>query len=154
MAIITDPDDLNQGTEIVLNFTARTVRLLEAGNLSSDGVTLKCVYSFLKEEHKSDATFVKYPFPLESIGPEQFEWKFGWEPYDDATRKLIRNGGWKEIDNSSILKREFTGVVSLGGFEDEVNDNAYYRRGSDPTKDDTTAFTYAGPVNEAIKVFE
>ena len=49
MAIIFDPDNLNDGTEIVIDTTAKTVKLVVAGNLSEDGVTLKCVYSKLKE---------------------------------------------------------------------------------------------------------
>ena len=35
MTLITDPDDLNQGTEIIFDTAARTVQLLQAGNLST-----------------------------------------------------------------------------------------------------------------------
>jgi len=64
MAIIFDPDNLNDGTEIVIDTTAKTVKLVVAGNLSEDGVTLKCVYSKLKELWKSSAVYVKFPFPM------------------------------------------------------------------------------------------
>jgi len=37
MAIIFDPDNLNDGTEIVIDTTAKTVKLVVAGNLSEDG---------------------------------------------------------------------------------------------------------------------
>jgi len=48
MAIITDPDDLNQGVEIDINPIGKEITLNIAGNLSDDGVTLQAVFSFLK----------------------------------------------------------------------------------------------------------
>lgn len=154
MAIITDPDNLNQGTEVTIATGARTIDLHEAGNLSSDGVTLQALYSFLKEEWKSDATLIPHPFPLVAITPEQFEFIENWNPFDDAARKLQRTAGWREIDDDGVLLKEFAGIKTLGTFEDDANDNAYYQQGDDPT--DTGApvdFTYAGPVNEAIESY-
>lgn len=52
MALIIDPDDLNQGTEVTINTTAKTIALNVAGNLSDDGATGQAFYSFLKEECK------------------------------------------------------------------------------------------------------
>ena len=34
MAVIIDPDSLNQGTEVVINTSAKTIQLLVAGNLT------------------------------------------------------------------------------------------------------------------------
>lgn len=153
MALITDPDNLNQATEVVISTANKTIRLLEAGNLSTDGVTFQALYSFLKEEWKNDSLLIPYSFPLVAITPEQYEFIDEWVPFNDATRKLIRTGGWKEIDADGFINKEYTGIVTLGTFEDDVNDIAYYQQGADPT--DTTAtvsFTYAGPVNEAIEV--
>ena len=155
MAVITDPDLLNQGTEITLNTGARTFSLNVAGNLSNDGVTLQALYSFLKEEWKTDTTLIPHPFPATSITPEQFELIDGWKPNNDTTRKLIRTGGWKEIDTNSILQEEHAGIITLGTFEDSTNDLAYYQPGNDPT--DTGAaldFDFAGPVNEAVRIFK
>ncbi len=50
MALIIDPDNLNQGTEVVIVEGSKTIQLLVAGNLSTDGVTGQALYSFLKEE--------------------------------------------------------------------------------------------------------
>ena len=50
MALITDPDNLNQGTEITLSTSGKTIALAVAGNLSNDGVTGQALYSFLKED--------------------------------------------------------------------------------------------------------
>ena len=60
MALITDPDNLNQGVEVnfVTGTSPKTIELVTAGNLSTDGVTLKALYSFCKEEWKDDASLI------------------------------------------------------------------------------------------------
>jgi hypothetical protein len=155
MAIITDPDNLNQATEITINTGLRTFTLNVAGNLSNDGVTLQALYSFFKEEWKSDNTLIPHPFPMVSITPEQFEFVDGWAPADDTTRKLIRLGGWREIDENNVLQQEHAGIVTLGTFEDALNDLAYYQVGNDPTDivSGSRNFAFAGPVNEAIRIY-
>ena len=50
--------------------------------MSNDGVTGQAFYSFLKEEWKTDASLIPYPFPMVSITPEQFEFIDGWRPSD------------------------------------------------------------------------
>jgi hypothetical protein len=61
---------------------ARDVYLLEQGNLSSDGVTLQALYSFIKLRWKDDATLIPHPFPMIAITPEQFEFIEDWNPFD------------------------------------------------------------------------
>lgn len=148
MPLIIDPDSLNQGTEVTINTTARTITLNEAGNLSSDGVTMQALYSFLKEEWKDDATKIPFPFPMVAITPEQFEFVSDWTPGNDATRKLIRTGGWREIAANGSVEREYMGVISLGFIG--ASNTVYYAFDSDSSKTD---FTYNGPVNEAIQTF-
>jgi len=134
---------------------AREVWLLPKGNLDNAGVTHQALYSFAKEEWKDDATLIAHPFPFEAITPEQFEWKFDWNPKNNTVRKLLRTGGWRELSTASVLQQEWTGVVTLGSFEDSINDRAYYQQGNDPT--DTGAgvnFDFNGPVNEAVKVYD
>lgn len=153
MPLISDPDDLNQGTEVVIDTGALTIDLAIAGNLSEDGVTLQALYSFLKEEWRTDATKIPFAFPMVAITPEQFEFINGWEPADDAARKLIRQGGWREITTANVVKREYLGVISLGNIDavsKTVGDFAYYAFSSDTA---STQFTYAGPVDEAVQTF-
>ncbi len=134
---------------------AREVWLITKGNLTNEGVTLACLYSFLKEEWKDDADLIPFPFPFTAITPEQFEQTDSWNFNNNTTRKLVRTGGWKEISSAGVLQQEWTGVVSLGTFEDSVNDNAYYQQGNDPTDTGAgVAFSFAGPVNEAVKVYD
>lgn len=143
---------------VMIDTELRKIHLLtnDNSNLTNDGVTLQAIYSFLKEEWKNDDTLNPHPFPMVAITPEQFEFIYDWEPINNTTRKLIRTGGWKEIDTAdgSKTKREYAGVISLGSFEDTVNDTAYYQLGNDPTDTaSTTDFTFSGPVNEAILTY-
>ena len=68
MAIIIDPDDLNQSTqaasgtpdgEVFINPATKTIELISSTDgyggsnlIAADGVTLQALYSFLKEEWK------------------------------------------------------------------------------------------------------
>lgn len=148
MALITDPDSLNQGTEIILDTAARTFELIVTGNLSNDGVTGQALYSFFKEEWKSDASLFFYPFPGDSITPEQFEWVKGWKPKNDTTRNLLRSCGWREVADGGAVTREYMGIITLGDID--VADTAYYAFSSDAGKTD---FDFTGPVNQGIQTF-
>jgi hypothetical protein len=148
MALITDPDDLNQGTEITISTGAKTIALTVAGNLSNDGVTGQAFYSFLKEEWKNDASLIPYPFPMVSITPEQFEFIEGWKPANDTTRNLLRSAGWREINASDVVNREYMGVISLGNIDS--SNTAYFAFSSDTAKTD---FDFAGTVNQGIQTF-
>jgi len=148
MALITDPDNLNQGTEITISTSAKTIALTVAGNLSNDGVTGQAFYSFLKEEWKNDASLIPYPFPMVSITPEQFEFIEGWKPANDTTRNLLRSAGWREINASDVVNREYMGVISLGNINS--SNTAYFAFSSDTSKTD---FDFAGTVNQGIQTF-
>jgi hypothetical protein len=148
MAIIFDPDFLNDGTEIVINTTAKTVRLVVAGNLSEDGVTLKCVYSKLKELWKSSAVYVKFPFPMIPITDEQFELVSGWDFFDNTTRYLIRTGGWAVKDTAGVSLEEWAGIISLGSIG--ATDQPYFQQVIGAA---ATNFQLDGPVNQAVKIY-
>ena len=147
MAIIFDPDDLNDGTEIVIDTGAKTIRLLVAGNLSADGVTLKCVYSKLKELWKTSATYVKFPFPMIPITDEQFE-VVGWDWFDNTTRYLIRSGGWAVKDTAGVSLEEWAGIISLGSIGGA--DQPYFQQTIGGA---ATNFQLPGPVNQAVKIY-
>lgn len=156
---------------IHIDTSQKRVYILDQGELltTGDGVTEQAFYSFLKEEWRSDPDHIQHEFPMVAVTPEQFEFSNNWEPRNVAngvidlptgqrevrSKKLLRTGGWSEIDDSSILQRQYTGVITLGSFEDSVNDTAYYQLGADPTDlTSTTDFSFNGPVNEAILVYE
>lgn len=152
MAIITDPSDLSTGSvDIVVDTANKTIEILTTGAITNagatGGVSGQCVYSWLKERWKADANFIKFPFPMEAITPEQFEFINGWLPKDDTTRKLIRTAGWAERTAGGALLRQYAGVVSLGSLG--ASDQPYYRFGSNTA----TNFTYTGPINEAVQIY-
>ena len=147
MALIIDPDQLNQSTEIVFDTTNKTIQLIATGNLSSDGVTLKAVYSFCKEEWKNDAALIKHPFPFTPITDEQFEVKDGWDFKDDTSRYLIRTGGWAVVNTSGVTTEMWAGIVTLGSLE--TGTQVYFAQSAGTATD----IQLTGAVNQAIKIF-
>lgn len=158
MPIIADPDLLVDGTDIVVNTTLKTIEIIPfnastnpSGVVDDEGatggVTGQTLYSFLKEEWKTNTTYIKFPFPMEAITPESFEFINGWKPANDATRKLIRTAGWAERTAAGVIERQYLGVVSLGSLG--AMDQPYYQFNSLASVD----FTYPGPVNEAVQIF-
>jgi len=84
--LITDPDSLSYEatapsgtTELSIDSSTLKISLTRMGNLTADGVTLKCLYSKLKEVWKADSTLIKFPFPMTPITDEQFEFSNGWD---------------------------------------------------------------------------
>ncbi len=154
MAIITDPDLLNQGTEVVYSTGGKTVQLLVAGNLSTDGVTLKAIYSFTKEEWRLDPLLIKFDFPMTPITDEQMQIGVssrnnGWNWADQTTRELIRTGGWQEVNASGVVTAEYAGIVTLGALVSGTQ--VYYQQVSGGA---TANFVLPNVVNQAIKVYE
>ena len=182
MPTIVDPDNLldaknaqDSNQNIFINTALREVTIRNNSatpfgpTLDETGVTLQALYSFLKEEWKNDPNnkgLINYPFPLIAITPEQFEWRFGWKPKDDTSRRLIRTAGWREFAaNNTDQLREYVGVISLGNVEGVQTDapavgvhNAYFAfYDADSARPPLSAaenFSFPGEVNEAVKTFE
>lgn len=156
MPKIIDGDNLVVGTEISINTTARTFTLNVAGNMvAKDGATSQAIYSkFIKLWETS--TYNKFPFPMYAIDAKSGQFQFGtdggsfngWKPANDATRQMIRDGGWSEFSSAGVLNRQYVGIVSLG----DVNSGAqlYFQRDS---ADAPTNFTFTDEVNEGIQVY-
>ena len=150
MAIINDPGLLNQGIEVVFDTTARTIQLIEAGNLDDGGVTLQALYSFTKQEWRTDDELVKFPFPFVAITGEQFELVNGWDFLNDTTKNFIRDAGWALRDNTGVAVEEYMNITSLGLFDDPAVDQAYYLQEEGGTPDQ---IVLPGEVNQAIQIF-
>ena len=151
MAIINDPDLLALTTDIVVDTTNKTIEIKTTGAVtnagSTGGVSGQALYSWLKEQWKTNATFIKYPFPMEAITPEQFEFLSGWAPKDDTTRNLIRSAGWAEKSAAGAVKRKYMGVVSLGSIG--ATDQPYFRWNTGAKTD----FAFQGPINQAVQIY-
>ena len=117
-------------------------------NLTTDGVTMQALYSFLKEEWKTDASLIKFPFPMVAITPEQFEFVDGWQPTDITTVDLFRDGGFAIKQTNGDSAEEYAGVITLGtlGGTDQV----YFQQVLDGA---SANITLQGVVNQCVKVF-
>lgn len=146
MALIFDPDNLNQGVEVTFDTSAKTIALNIAGNLSTDGVTLKALYSFCKEEWKNDPALIPFPFPFTPITDESFELKDGWNFLNDASRYLIRTAGWAVVNTSGAVTERWAGIIGLGFIESD--DQLYFDQGAGATNVQLT-----GQVNQAVQVY-
>lgn len=156
MPKIIDGDDLNVGTEITIDTTAKTFTLVATGNLvAKDGVTLQALYSKFIKLWETD-TYNRFPFPMYAIDAKSGQFQFGtdggtfngWKPFNDTTRQMLRDGGWSEFSNAGVLNRQYVGIVSLG--EVSAGAQLYYQRAA---ADAPTNFTFVDEVNEGIQVF-
>ena len=157
MAKITSRASLNVGVELTINETARTFTLNEAGNLvAKDGVTLQALYSKFADLWTT-TTYQDSPFPLNAIDALSGQYYFGvdaggnyngWKPANDATRNMLRDGGWREYSNAGVLNREYAGFVGLGA----INTGAqpYYILNA---SDAPTNFPFADQFNVGVQVY-
>ena len=150
MALITDPDLLAQGSEVTITTATKLITLNIAGDLSTDGVTLKCLYSFFKEEWKTDAALIKFPFPMTPITDEQFEFVNGWDLADDASRYLIRTAGWAVRNPAGVATAMWSGVISLGSLPGTAQ--PYFIQANTATAA-TTNFQLTGVINQAVQIY-
>lgn len=130
------------------------------GGSITDGVTKQAIYSFAKEEWRTDGyatmlsdNLIRHEFPFEAITRESMELGGGeahadWTYFDEYTRKKVRTGGWKDI-NTATASTEYTGVITLGTLDADTQ--VYYQQSS--AQATPTDFTFQGPVNEAINVY-
>ena len=145
---ITDPDLLVQTTDIVLDTATKKIEIKTGGAVSTDGVTLQCLYSFAKEEWKNDAALIKYPFPFVAITEKKFDLVNGWDFKDTTTKNLIRDAGWALKDNSNVSQEEYMGVVTLGTLT--AGSQVYYQQSANGA---ATSVVLTGPVNQAVKIY-
>lgn len=156
MAKITSKSQLNVGTEIVIDETAKTIELLAAGNLvAKDGVTLRAVYSKLVDLWNT-ATYQDSEFPMNCIDylSGQFQIGYdgenynGWKFKDDSTIQMLRDGGLAEYSAAGALTRQWCCAVGLGSVSSGAQ--IYYQLTSSEAP---TNFTFTDQCNEPIQVY-
>ena len=146
--VLASTSGLTDGN-VFIDTSAFTIKVGVQGSLSTDGVSLQALYSFIMTQWK-DSSFEMFKFPIESLTDAQFEVKNGWDWADDATRYLIRDGGWNLLssDNSTIYE-VWMNIQTLGSF-DAGTDQAYFIHTADGTP---TNFQLTGEVNQAVKIY-
>ena len=164
---IVDPDELfytvdvsfaTSTEEIVINTTAKTIALKVTGNLTTDGATIKAVYSKLKDAWRVNTTLIKFPFAMGPITDEQFELINGWNwdktetsgAASQTTPELLRTGGWSVVNTSNAVTEQWTSVITLGSLADPT-DQVYYQQVSASTP--SVNFKLTGKVNQAVQIY-
>lgn len=156
MAKIISRAQLNVGTELTVDETAKTFTLNVAGNLiAKDGVTLQALYSKFVDLW-TNVAYQDSPFPMYAIDALSGQFQFGtdgatysgWKPANDATRQMLRDGGWSEYSAAGVLTRQYVGIVSLGTVS--TGSQLYYQKVSGGT---AANFTFTDAVNEGIQVY-
>jgi len=165
MAKIVDPDSLvrsstqgNVGTDgnIWIDTATKRITLAAFSGLSDQsmaegGVSIQALYSYLKEEWKTDNDLIKFPFPMIAITPEQFEFVDGWEPEDLTTIQYFRDGGFAVTSGGSTWE-EWIGVISLGSLTDDTQ--LYYQRSKElGVGDEPIDFYLTGAANQCVQLF-
>lgn len=145
------------------NFTGATSITYDirdpSGGSTVDGVTLQALYSFAKEEWRTDSELygsddlIRHPFPFEAITREQMEIGGGsshddWTFFNGYSRKKVRTGGWQAKSQGNTNLFSYAGVITLG--EIDTDAQVYYQQTSVSTN--PANFTFLGPVNEPLLV--
>lgn len=158
MAKITSKASLNVGTELIIDETAKTIRLVAAGNLvAKDGVTLQALYSKLVDLWAT-ASYQDSPFPMYAIDALSGQFQIGtdgatysgWTWFDDTTRNMLRDGGWSEYSAAGVLQAQYAGFVGLGSIGPATTCQPYYHLAS---TDAPTDFPFTDQFNVGIKVY-
>ncbi len=156
MAKITSRTQLNVGTELVINEGARTIQLVAAGNLiAKDGVTWQALYSKIQDLWAT-STYQDSPMPVYAIDALSGQFMIGtdgatysgWTFADDASRQMLRDGGWSEYSSAGVLQRQYVGIVGLGTVSSGAQ--LYYQKVSGAA---SSNFTFTDQVNEGIQVY-
>lgn len=167
MAKITSRSQINVGTELTINTTARTITLNVAGNLvAKDGISFQSLYSKFIELWTTSA-YNEYPFPFYAIDALSGQFQIGtdgaryntWTWGDTNTRTYLRDGGWSEYvatspDNANTsatgtLQKQYVGIVSLGSVSSGAQ--LYFQNTATGA---ALNFTFTDAVNEGIKVYD
>jgi len=157
MPKILDPDLLNQNVEVSFLTGSRLIRLAVSGNLSNvgtgaeTGVSMQALYSFTKEEWRTDENLIRFPFPLLSITSEQFELINGWDLSGSFSKNLIRDAGWALKNTAGNSLEEWMNITTLGSFV-TGSDQAYYTQTSSLI-DAPSTFVLSGEVNQGVQIY-
>jgi hypothetical protein len=160
--LITDPDDITYeintytgATPLFVDLVNKKIRLTKVGlNFGTEGITLKAVYSKLKDIWLAEAEAIKYAFPMTPITDESFEllnsWDFDKTGVGDAyTPNLIRTGGWTRKDSGDVMLEQWAGIVTLGTIQ--AGGQVYCMQAAADTTG--TPFNLTGAVNQAIQTY-
>jgi hypothetical protein len=156
MPKITSKSLLVVGTELTVDETLKKITLNVAGNLvAKDGVTWQALYSKLVDLWATlfyqDSQFPAYAIDALSgqfqIGTDGATFS-GWTFANDASRQMMRDGGWSEYNSSGVLARQYVGIVGLGAVS--TGAQLYYQKVAAGA---AANFTFTDQCNEGIQIY-
>lgn len=161
MAKITSQADLIVGTNLTIDEPGRIITLNAGGSLvAKDGVTWQALYSKLVSLWAT-STYQDSPFPAYAIDAlsGQFQigtdgstfsgWKFS-DVDSNATRNMLRDGGWSEFSAAGVLLQQYAGFVGLGSITPATTVQPYYHIGA---TDAPINFPFTDQFNVGVRVF-
>ena len=140
--LITDPDSLSYEIasytatttkEIVIDSTNKIIKLTQVGNLTRNGVTMKCLYSKLKEIWNTDFNLIVYTFPIVPITDEQYELVDDWN-FDQTINPTTKI----TVGNISGSTSSLTITTVTGNFNANYIASGYTVSGSASIRGNTT----------------
>lgn len=161
MAKLSSRTQLIVGTNITIDETAKTFTLVASadgsttgGLIAKDGVSLAALYSKFVDLWTT-SPYQDSPFPMYAIDRNSGQYQFGtdgatfsgWKPADDATRQMLRDGGWTEYTAAGVVAREYVGIIGLGTVS--TGSQLYYQKAIGSA---AANFTFDDQVNEGIQV--
>jgi hypothetical protein len=161
MPKITSQADLIVGTNLTIDEPGRVITLNAGGALvAKDGVTLQALYSKLVSLWAT-STYQDSPFPMYAIDALSGQFQIGTDGStfsgwtfsnsdSNATRNMLRDGGWSEFDASGNLLQQFAGFIGLGSLTPATTVQPYYHLA--PT-DAAVNFPFTDQFNVGVKVF-
>ncbi len=163
MTMIIDPDDLIVGTNLTFDTGARTFDFVASadglttnGLIAKDGVDMNALWCKFVDLWAT-ATYKPYPYPMNKIDNRSGQYLFGrdpggnysgWKPGTDATRQMLRNGGWREYSAAGVLNREYFGAVLQGAVP--AGSQCYFQRSAAGA---AINYTFTDLPNEAVQVY-
>jgi hypothetical protein len=161
MAKITNKADLIVGTNLTVDEPARVITLNVGGSLvAKDGVTLQALYSKLVDLWAT-STYQDSPFPMYAIDALSGQFQIGtdgatfsgWKFSDidsEATRNMLRDGGWSEWSSGGVKLQEYSGFIGLGSLTPATTTQPYYHLAS---TDAPINFPFTDQFNIGVRVF-
>lgn len=114
-----------------------------------DGITMRALYGFERQERKVDETLRKYNRYFK--GSYKFSGAYeiiNGRKFADSDRSKIRSSGWIERSFNGNIDRIYFGSRSLGNIE--LASQPYYQLTDAGAPSN---FAKAGPINESIQIF-
>lgn len=161
MAKITSKALLAVGVEVTIDEPGRIITLNVAGDLvAKDGVSWQALYSFFVDLWAT-STYQDSPFPFYAIDAlsGQFQvgtdgstfsgWKFS-DTDSNATRNMLRDGGWSEYSAAGVLLQQYAGFIGLGSITPATTVQPYYHLGA---TDAPINFPFTDQFNVGVRVY-